>query len=311
MEIPVGKIRLPLKPLNQTDFAPFGTVIQNPSSAKSTQQSAVTTPQWINSNPPPPPPPPPAAAAAEVVNQGTALKFSNVTEMVNLYGKAPSRRRARAVMNLFVCTPRPLIPDEKHNSNVEVGKQALFPVKILERHPFTTQTFIPLGLPSLDFKTRYLVIVAPSFPPLPRKQEGRPPPFPKPQPRRRRSLSDLLSRARPPPFPENDPKAVNDAESSRERRLPASGLPDLQNLRAFIADGSQAITYGAGVWHAPMVVLGTNPVEFVVVQHANGVAREDCQEVEILDKGIDQGIFVVVPSSEGSVELDQALKAKL
>ena len=43
----------------------------------------------------------------------------------------------------------------------------------------------------------------------------------------------------------------------------------------------QAVTYGAGTWHAPMVALGEKgtAVDFVVVQFANGVAVEDCQEV--------------------------------
>jgi ureidoglycolate lyase len=38
-----------------------------------------------------------------------------------------------------------------------------FAVKILERHPFTTQTFCPLGLASGNTGTYYLVIVAPSL----------------------------------------------------------------------------------------------------------------------------------------------------
>ena len=36
-------------------------------------------------------------------------------------------------------------------------------VKILERHPFTTQTFCPLGLASGGKETYFLVIVAPSL----------------------------------------------------------------------------------------------------------------------------------------------------
>ena len=38
-----------------------------------------------------------------------------------------------------------------------------FAVEILERHPFTTQTFCPLGLASGSTETYYLVIVAPSL----------------------------------------------------------------------------------------------------------------------------------------------------
>ena len=59
------------------------------------------------------------------------------------------------------------------------------------------------------------------------------------------------------------------------------GPPDLSKIRAFWAQRGQAVTYGAGTWHAPMVVIGDERMDFVVVQFANGVAEEDCQEVEL------------------------------
>jgi len=64
------------------------------------------------------------------------------------------------------------------------------------------------------------------------------------------------------------------------------GPPDLQELRAFVAHGNQGITYGAGTWHAPMVVLGEREVEFVVLVHENGVGSDDCQEV-VVGEGVD------------------------
>jgi len=39
------------------------------------------------------------------------------------------------------------------------------------------------------------------------------------------------------------------------------------------------VTYAAGTWHAPMVVLGANRVDFIVTQFVSGIADEDCQEV--------------------------------
>ncbi|KAL8742044.1 MAG: hypothetical protein Q9184_008312, partial [Pyrenodesmia sp. 2 TL-2023] len=60
-----------------------------------------------------------------------------------------------------------------------------------------------------------------------------------------------------------------------------AGLPDLNNVKAFWAHKGQAVTYGAGTWHAPMAVIGDERIDFVVVQFANGVAEEDCQEVEL------------------------------
>lgn len=64
------------------------------------------------------------------------------------------------------------------------------------------------------------------------------------------------------------------------------GLPDLANLRAFLAHGGQALTYGVGTWHAPMAVVGAVPIDFVVVQFCNGVAEEDCEEIEIDGDGM-------------------------
>lgn len=86
----------------------------------------------------------------------------------------------------------------------------------MERHPFTTQSFIPLGLSASDPQTRYLVIVAPNLPP---------------------SAGGLAAA---------DPAA----------RLPGRNLPDLSKMKAFIARGDQGVTYAPGTWHAPMVVLG-------------------------------------------------------
>ena len=54
-------------------------------------------------------------------------------------------------MSMFACFPRKDL------------KNGIFNVKILERHPFTTQTFTPLGLAGSDSATQFLVIVAPSL----------------------------------------------------------------------------------------------------------------------------------------------------
>ena len=98
----------------------------------------------------------------------------------------------------------------------------------MERHPFTTQTFIPIGLCPADPDTAYLVIVAPP-------------------------LLDVSG---------ND-------------------IPDIDKIKVFLATGSQAVTYGMGIWHAPMIVIGAKPVSFVVTQFVNGVPSDDCQEVEL------------------------------
>lgn len=59
-------------------------------------------------------------------------------------------------------------------------------------------------------------------------------------------------------------------------------MPDLQNIKAFIAEQpGVGVTYGVGTWHAPMVVLGDARVDFIVTQWMNGREGEDCQEVII------------------------------
>lgn len=111
---------------------------------------------------------------------------------------------------MFVCAPRQL-----QSSPNGAGAPTL-PVEILERHPFTTQSFIPLGLSAASKDTRYLVIVAPNLP----------------------------------------PSAGGEAAASPSARLPGRNLPDLSKMKAFVARGDQGVTYGPGTWHAPMVVLG-------------------------------------------------------
>ncbi|KAL8682656.1 MAG: hypothetical protein Q9186_001343 [Xanthomendoza sp. 1 TL-2023] len=194
-------------PLTQSEFAPFGTVIESPLSLSQTTF----------------PSPPPTSHNVVSANQNTALKYIDVTYMKNHYGAAPSNVPAKAVMNMFSCFPRP-IKMRKHDLGVDV--------KVLERHPYTTQTFIPLGA-ARDSNSKYLVVVAPTLPPISKE-----------------------------PFT-------------------VMGPPDVANMKSFWAHGGQAVTYGAATWHMPMAVVGEERMDFVVVQYANGVAEEDCQEVAL------------------------------
>lgn len=123
------------------------------------------------------------------------------------------------------------------------GQGEVVTVSVLERHPFTTQTFIPLGLAPGD-AARYLVVVAPAL--------------------------------RPPPSPTSHPSVASDPE--RPQDYDRGEMPDVARLRAFVAHGGQAVTYGEGTWHAPMVVVGWRRLDFVVVQACNGVGGEECEE---------------------------------
>lgn len=155
-------------------------------------------------------------------------------------------------MSMFSCFPRNL-------SGIGVGSSSsgmVFSVEILERHPFTTQTFCPLGLAGGGSSTVFLVIVAPSLPDS-----------------RKASLPDGTSKT-----------IINP--------------PDLSRLRAFIARGDQAVTYGPGTWHAPMVVLGQKRVDFLVSQYVNGVPEDDCQEVLLGENNVDVNVGAVLRGVE-------------
>ncbi|KAI4217560.1 MAG: hypothetical protein LQ351_000156 [Letrouitia transgressa] len=218
------------EPLSQSDFSPFGTVIECPLPPN---QNTISTPF-------------PPSQKSTVANQGTAIKYLDVTHMKNLYSNSTSGFPEKAVMNMFSCFPRNLRPSL-------VPKKHSFDVKILERHPYTTQTFIPIGLQSSTLSSRYLVIVAPTLPP------------------------------------------------TSGSHFKTAGSPDLKKLRAFWADGRQAVTYSAGTWHAPMVVVGEQRVDFVVTQFANGVADEDCQEVVLEADSIRGGVSVAIEMPEVTV----------
>lgn len=228
LDISGQNIQITATPLDRRAFAPFGDVIANP--RPELHPSAFTAPSSKTHHP--------ADFDAVSANQGTAIKYQNVSRLENLYGHAPGGRAGSPAASMFVCAARVL------------GPGGTFPVRILERHPFTTQTFTPLargGRPG-----RYLVIVAPSLPP------------------------GSADAALPVP-----PVDATGSQDPREGLLPGRGLPDVRNLRAFVATTAQAVTYGAGTWHAPMVALGEpgTAVDFVVMQFVSGVGIEDCQEV--------------------------------
>ena len=207
LSLPSPRNTLQHAPLKQDSFSAFGTVIETPN----------YYPQHLEC--------PPPNSAIVLANQNTAIKQIDVSLMRNNYAQSPTQTPGKAIINMFSCFPRTLTHSQPEET------PSVFQIRILERHPFTTQTFIPMGLDAADQSTKYLVIVAPTLPPT--------------------------------------------------SNFPDQGPPDLANVRAFLADGGQAVTYGAGTWHAPMVVVGARRVDFVVVQFSNGVAAEDCQEVEI------------------------------
>lgn len=179
------------EPLTPEAFAPYGGVISADHQIKTANTSGA--------------------------NYGTAKKIHKVATVVNNYATCPSGEPATANWNIFRCSaPKHLIKTSR--------ERKVYTSKVLERHPFSTQTFVPMGQ-SLE-KTSFLVIVA---------------------------TTD---------------------KSTLEN------LPDPALVKAFLCKGNQSVTYGAGTWHAPMVVVDeTIPhIDFAVFIHENGVADEDCQE---------------------------------
>lgn len=212
VQLPTPFLQIDVEPLRRSTFSRYGTVIENPAcSTFSFEQHDLAL-----------------DLQAVPANQGTALKYPGISQFEDLYGHAPSQCKAVPVMSLFICSPRRLRVAGSHRSSFGMGPEAtesLFDVKILERHPFTTQTFIPMGLCSADQTTRYLVIVAPTIP----------------------GSTPMITAS-----PESETLEVGRSQQPKKRLFALQpGMPDLCNLRAFLADGSQAITYRAGVTAKP------------------------------------------------------------
>ncbi|RKP35795.1 ureidoglycolate hydrolase [Dimargaris cristalligena] len=114
-------IRLPAQHLTPAAYAPFGRVID---------ASALTqTPE-----------------AGISANQNTARRLNAVSPLTNLRPEGKTEREpAQPNLCLFRCSPRAERP---------------FPVRLLERHPFSTQMFMPIAGPSPKGTPDYLVIVA-------------------------------------------------------------------------------------------------------------------------------------------------------
>ncbi|KAI0202047.1 ureidoglycolate hydrolase [Astrocystis sublimbata] len=249
-------------PLSRDAFAPFGEVIANPAPES---RPSNTSPAAIARGALP--------CGAISANQGTAIQYKALASLRDLYGSAPSGKAGTPRMTMFVCGARTLVSreggegeggSESRNARENTSDGGV-QIRVLERHPFTSQTFIPL---TADRTKRYLVVVAPTLDATGQDED-----------------EDL-------PAP------------ARDAGLPGRGLPDPTRLAAFVATGEQAVTYGPGTWHAPMIALGPpeSTIDFVVVQFANDVPVEDCQEVALEDGGdgdgdgaIASGIWVGIP----------------
>lgn len=104
-----GVTSIPILPLTPEAFAPFGKVIQ-----------AYADPNAA-----------PRGTKITQANRGTASKFHKLGLLDSSY---PSEAGATAGLSVYRCNPLP-----------SGGESQEWEVKVLERHPFTTQAFIPMG----------------------------------------------------------------------------------------------------------------------------------------------------------------------
>lgn len=125
---------IPALPVTAEAFAPYGHVVQS-----------YPNPHHV-----------PKGVKTQSVNQGSATKYNRLSPITAL----PAAGGAGQSVNFSVYRCAPVQQLGGH-------AKARFAVKVLERHEYTTQSFLPMAGP--DGPSRYLIIVA-----LPSKDTGKP-----------------------------------------------------------------------------------------------------------------------------------------
>jgi allantoicase len=120
---------VPLLPLTPEAFAPYGQVLQ-------AYSDHAAVPKGIRITP---------------ANGGTANKFHKLSLLHSTY---PENSGATAGISIYRCKPL-----------TDYAEDGSSPLKVLERHPFTNQAFIPMGRGNgdeaiTDPADKYLVVVA-------------------------------------------------------------------------------------------------------------------------------------------------------
>lgn len=93
-----------------------------------------------------------SSVSIDDANQGSAIKLIKVAPCINDYDKAQSGHPATTNWNIF----RSSIIPEKWTFD---DSGAYYNLSVLEKHPFSTQTFVPMG--RLAEEDAYIVNVAP------------------------------------------------------------------------------------------------------------------------------------------------------
>lgn len=93
------------------------------------------------------------SVSIDEANQGSAIKLIKVAPCINDYSKATSGHLATTNWNIF----RSSVIPEKWSKN-EKG-DLIYNLSVLEKHPYSTQTFVPMGRTAGE--DSYVVNVAP------------------------------------------------------------------------------------------------------------------------------------------------------
>jgi len=66
---------------------------------------------------------------------------------------------------------------------------------------------------------------------------------------------------------------------------PRGRAPRPQQLRAFVASGTQGVNYARGTWHHPLIALDRE-AEFLIVDRVAEDGREDCEVCELGEEAL-------------------------
>ncbi|KAH9819185.1 galactose-binding domain-like protein [Melampsora americana] len=184
-------ITVPVLPLTRAAFAPFGSTIEAHDDPRT----------W------------PPSIQHKTVNFGCAEKYCDVAQIESL--KTPTGILPKSNLCIFSSQPWP--------ETIDGESKRSWKLKGLERHPYSSQSFIPLTPnKQVSDSSSYLVVVG----------------------------SDN-----------------------------GDGKPDWKNLRAFLAQSDQGITYKPNTWHAPLIAI-KKPMDFACIVNETGIAEFDCELVE-------------------------------
>jgi allantoicase len=122
---PAGPVVLPVVPLTPEAFAPFGQVLQ-------AYGDHTTAPKGVRITP---------------ANGGSASKFHKLALLDSSY---PPESGATTGISIYRCNP-----------STDIAEDGSMALKVLERHRFTNQAFVPMGQEKLDGSGwKYIVVVS-------------------------------------------------------------------------------------------------------------------------------------------------------